>query len=275
MPEGPSFRSIRALAALATLGLMLLSSPLSAQNAGLTAQNHIAAGIAAPEGLDPETALRHFEAALALDSLSYEATWRAAFALLNIGKRVPDTEKSAWRDSLYARAEPLARRAVDLELLHPEGHYVLALAIGRTSLTMSVRERALRAREIRVEAIKALELDPEHDGAYHVLGRWHWEIRRLSGFERFIARNVFGAKFFDKASWEGAVENLTKATQLNPDYIYHRLKLAELLTDRKRYAEAKAQLAVIPTLPTSDYMDPTYREEAARLQARIRDLERG
>jgi tetratricopeptide (TPR) repeat protein len=265
-----SFRSIRALAGLA---LMLQGSSLEAQSQRLTAEDHIAAGIAAPEGLDPQTALRHFEAALMLDSLNYEATWRAAFALLNIGKRVPDTEKSSWRDSVYARAEQLARRAVDLELLDPEGHYVLALAIGRTSLTMGVRERAMRARDIRVEALKALELDPEHNGAYHVLGRWHWEIRRLSGFERFFARNVFGAKFFDKASWEGAVENLTKAAEFNPDYIYHRLKLAELLTHRKRYAEARAQLAVIPTLLTSDYMDPTYREEAARLLARIADLE--
>lgn len=268
---------MRALArhiALAALTLILSGTLLQAQSPRLTADDHVAAGIAAPEGLDPEGALRHFEAALAIDSLSYEATWRAAFALLNIGKRIPDDEKSRWRDSLYARAEELARRAVDIELLDPEGHYVLSMAIGRTSLTLPVKERALRAREIRVEALKALELDPEHDGALHVLGRWHWEIRRLSGFERFFAKNVFGAKFFDKASWEGAVENLQKAVQFNPEYIYHRLKLAELLTDRKRYAEARVQLAIIPTLPTTDYMDPTYREQASQLEARIAELER-
>ena len=46
---------------------------------------------------EPEAALRHYRAALAIDSLNYEATWRAAFALLNIGKRVPDEEKSRWR----------------------------------------------------------------------------------------------------------------------------------------------------------------------------------
>jgi tetratricopeptide (TPR) repeat protein len=273
MPNRLVLRSLHAMAALGVMALLLPGSPVRAQSPRLTVEDHIAAGIAAPEGLDPEGALSHFEAALALDSLNYEATWRAAFALLNIGKRVPDTEKSAWRDSLYARAEQLARRAVDLELLDPEGHYVLGMAIGRTSLTLPVKERALVAREIRVEALKALELDPEHDGAYHVLGRWHWEIRRLSGFERFFAKNVFGAKFFDKASWEGAVENLTKAVELNPGYIYHRLKLAELLTERKRYVEARAQLEVIPTLPTTDYMDPTYREQAAQLERRIAGLE--
>ena len=252
---------------------MLPGSPLGAQSQRLTALDHIAAGIAAPEGLDPETALRHFEAALALDSLNYEATWRAAFALLNIGKRIPDEAKSRWRDSLYTEAEHLARRAVRLENLDPQGHYVLALAIGRTSLTMGVRERAMRARDIRVEALKTIELDPKHDGAYHALGRWHWEIMRLSGFERFWAQNVIGAKFFREASWDGAVGNLERAVQYNPTYIYHHLKLAELLTDRQRYADARAQLAVIATLPTSDYMDPTYREAAALLQARIAGLE--
>ena len=248
---------------------LLFGMPVQAQSLTLTAADHIALGIAAPEGMDPEAALRHYQAALALDSLNYEATWRAAFALLNIGKRIPDEEKSRWRDSLYTEAEHLARRAVELENLDPQGHYVLALAIGRTSLTKDVRERVMQARTIRVEALKALELNPKHDGAYHVLGRWHWEIMRLSGFERFWAKNVFGAKFFNLASWDGAVENLERAARFNPTYIYHRLKLAELLVELERYAEATAQLEIIPTLPTTDYMDPSYRAEAAALLARI------
>lgn len=248
-------------------------SPLLSQSATMTAADHVALGIAAPEGMDPEAALREYRAALALDSLNYEATWRAAFALLNIGKRVPDEEKSRWRDSLYTEAEQLARRAVELENFDPQGHYVLALAIGRTSLTKGVRERAMLARDIRVEALKALELDPDHDGAYHVLGRWNWEIMRLSGLERFWAKNVIGAKFFGEASWEAAVNNLERAVHYNPTYIYHRLKLAEVLTERKRYAEARTQLEIIPTLPTTDYMDPTYRAEATTLLGRLNSLE--
>jgi tetratricopeptide (TPR) repeat protein len=260
MREPGTFRLMTNLAAA-----LLLGTPVQAQSPPLTAAEHIALGIAAPEGMDPEAALRHYQAALALDSLSYQATWRAAFALLNIGKRIPDEEKSRWRDSLYSEAEQLARRAVELENLDPEGHYVLALAIGRTSLTKDVRERVMQARTIRVEALKTLELDPEHDGAYHVLGRWHWEIMRLSGF---------GAKFFSLASWDGAVKNLEQAVKFNPTYIYHRLKLAELLAERKRYAEATTQLEMIPTLPTTDYMDPSYREDAAALLARIAAPER-
>ncbi len=248
---------------------LAVATPLAGQNAPLTAADHIALGIAAPEGMDPEAALRHYRAALAIDSLNYEATWRAAFALLNIGKRVPDEEKSRWRDSLYTEAERLARRAVELQILDPQGHYVLALALGRTSLTLGVRERVMQARDIRVEALKVLELDPEHDGAYHVLGRWNWEIMRLSGFERFWAKNVIGAKFFGEASWDAAVDNLERAVQYNPTYVYHRLKLAELLAARKRDSEARKQLEIIPTLPTTDYMDPTYRAEAAALLARL------
>jgi len=269
MREPGTFRLMTKLAAA-----LLLCTPVQAQSPPRTAAEHIALGIAAPEGMDPEAALRHYQAALALDSLSYEATWRAAFALLNIGKRIPDEEKSRWRDSLYSEAEQLARRAVELENLDPQGHYVLALATGRTSLTKDVRERVMQARNIRVEALKTLELDPEHDGAYHVLGRWHWEIMRLSGFERFWAKNVFGAKFFSLASWDGAIDNLERAVKFNPTYIYHRLKLAELLVERKRYAEAATQLEIIPTLPTTDYMDPSYRAEAAALLAGLDSPER-
>ncbi len=219
------------------------------------------------EDREPAVALAHFEAVLARDSTQYEANWRAALALVNLGKRTPDAEKSPARDSLYARAETYARRAVAAKLLGADGHFALAIAIGRASLTRGPRERVARAAEIRVEALKALELDPRHDGAHHVLGRWHAEIMRLSGITRFVARHVLGAEVFAEASWEAALQHLERAVALNPGNIYHRLDLAEAYLDRRRPAEARGQLEALLALPAVDAMDPTYQRRAADLLA--------
>ena len=52
------------------------------------------AGDRRPPGPRPGPALRHYEAALAVDSTNYEANWRAALTLLDMGKQTPDSVKS-------------------------------------------------------------------------------------------------------------------------------------------------------------------------------------
>ena len=236
-----------------------------AQSAPLDFDEHIVLGITAAETLDPEGAVAHFAAALALDSASYQANWRMASALINVAKQTPDNVKSKERDSLYVLAEVYARRAVGAELLQPDGHYILAAAIGRASLTKGNKERVRRAREIRVEALKALELDPEHDNAHHVIGQWHAEIKRLSGVQKWFAKNLYGGDFLDLASWEQAEEHMELAVAINPAVIYHRLVLAEIYIDLERYSDARPQLQEIGSLPVFDVLDPRYKVEANEL----------
>lgn len=256
-------RQFRALgfAALATLWSL---SPLAAQSVSeeLARGQDLAAR-------DPAGALIAFEAVLAAEPTNYEANWGAAQALVDLGKVTPDSAKSPARDSLYARAESLARIAVQADSNGADGHYILAAAIGRASLTKSKKERVRRASEIRDQALKALALDPNHDRAYHVMGRWNAEIMRLSGLTRFFAKSFLGGKVFSAASWEGAIENMEKAVALNPESVYHRLDLAKILIDRDRYSAAREQLTQLEDLPDFDAMDPEYKREAATLLARI------
>lgn len=252
--------------------LMLISALLAAGAgplAGQTAEAEVQAGIAARDSLDAEGALRHFQRAAALDSNDYEANWRAALSLIDVGTETPDSIRSPARDSMYALSETYARRAVALRPEDAEGHFVLADAIGRASLTKGKKERVRRAKEIRDEALRAIQLKPTHDGAFHILGRWNAEIMRLSGVERFFARNFLGGDVFSKASWDGAVANLERAVELNPRRIFHRLDLARVYIDVKRYADARTQLERIQVLPPSDPGDPANKQDAAALLSEI------
>lgn len=252
---------------LAASVLLLLAPRLDAQ----TVADHVEMGTAALQAHDLRTGLAHYEAALALDSTDYAANWRAAMALLDEGELIPDSLGGAERDTIFARAERLAKRAVAADSMKPEGHFAVAATVGRASLGMGKKERIRRAKVIRAEALRTIELDPEYDGAYHVLGRWNAEIMRLSGLSRFFAKSFLGAGIFGQASWEEAIANLQKAVELDPARIYHRLELARIYADRKRYQEARDQLGQINALPDRELLDPVYRERAAGLGKRIGD----
>lgn len=249
------------------LSLVMLASP--AALAGQAVDESIAKGIAAQRTREPMSALAYLENALEIDSTNYEANWRSAEVLMDIGKQTPDSVKSRERDSVYARAEVLARRAVAVNPEGADGHYALASAIGRASLTKGKKERVKRAGEIRSEGLRAIELDPQHHQAMHVMGRWNAEIMRLSGLERFFAKNFLGGKIFNAAAWDSAFVYMDRALAISPENIYHHLDLAEMLIDRKRYGEARIHLRQVGELPIYDVMDPSHQQTAVALLARI------
>jgi tetratricopeptide (TPR) repeat protein len=245
----------------AALLAVLLTAPAAAQSV----PDLVTKGVTAFDARDPVAALKDYQAALAIDSTSYEANWRASVAAVDIGKQTPDSIPDPARDSLYRLAERYATRAVAANPDGADGYFALANAIGRTSLTLGKKARVQRATEIRVAALKAIELNPRQDGAFHVMGRWNAEIMRLSSIERFFAKSFLGGAVFSQASWDNAVAYMKKAIAIRPEFIYHHYDLALIFIDTKQWAYARQQLEAIPPLPLIDVMDPVWKKEAASL----------
>jgi len=260
---------MRLLAPLMALALAAAAPRLAAQ----TAAEHVALGDSATAALQPDVALRHFQAALALDSTSYEANWKAARAIADVAKQIEGNADSLKkrRDSLYTAGRGYAERAIRADSLGADGHYALAMVLGRLSRTKGSKERVRYAKLIFDEASRAIALNPNHDGAHHVLGAWNAEVKRLSGIQRFFAKALFGGGFMSVANWDDAVTHLERAVALYPEHIYHRLELAEVYTDLGRYSKAREQLTVIPALPIRDVLDAQYKEDAAALLEDIKN----
>jgi len=249
------------------LALAALTGPLTAQ----TAADYIAQGDSLQAALQPAEALEQYRAAYFVDPQNSNVLWKFARSQIDVAKQLTESGDDKRADSLYAVARLYAAEAVRVDSTDPEGHFLLAEALGRVSRTKSGKERVQFAKEIYMEAAAALALDPTHDGAHHVLGAWHAEILRLSGVARFFAKTFLGGGFMGMASWDSAVVHLERAIELMPDHVYHRLELAEVLIDLERYAEARDMLAQIADLPDGDVLDPTYKRTAARLLAEIRN----
>ena len=242
---------------------------LAASAMGQSTAEHITRGDSAFDALDPAVALEHYRAAHLADPQDYEAIWKFARSQIDVAKVMVHDSLEEQRDSLYGVAVAMAQGATYLDSLDAEGHAILASAIGRLSRTKGGRERVRYGREIYDEAARAIQLDPEHDGARHVIGAWHAEVTRLSGITKFFAKTFMGGGFMDKASRDSAVVHLARAIEIKPQYAFHHMELAEVLIDLERYAEARDELQIVLELPVSDVSDPMHKATAAALMQEI------
>ncbi len=248
---------------------LIFCGVLATSTLGQTTPELILRGDSAFDALDPAAALEHYRAAHLADPQDYEAIWKFARSQIDVAKMLVDDSTEERRDSLYGVAVAMAEGATYIDSLDAEGHAILASAIGRLSRTKGGKERVRYGREIYDEAARAIELNPGHDGAHHVIGAWHAEVMRLSGITKFFARTFMGGGFMDKASRDSAVSHLTRAVEIKPDYVFHHLELAEVLIDLERYDEARRELQIVLELPVSDVSDPKHKETAAALLEEI------
>ena len=240
---------------------VLSSGPLVAQ----TAAEHIVLGDRDHAAMNAAGALRHYQAAIQVDANNAEALWRASRESIDLGEF-----NDAGRDSLYQLGAQYARRAVQADAKSSMAHFALAKALGRRALSLGKRDRVKYAGEVRTEALEALRLDSLNAGALHVLGMWNAEIMRLSGIERFFAKNLLGGKTFGAANWNDARRFLERAVAIEPDRIVHRKDLGEVYADRGQKDRARetyqAALALKPIEPN----DAQYRRQVERLLADVR-----
>jgi tetratricopeptide (TPR) repeat protein len=240
---------------------VLSSSPLVAQ----TAAEHIVMGDRDRNAMNAASALRHYQAAIQADASNSVALSRASHEAIDLGEF-----DDAKRDSLYQLGEQYARRAVQADGKSSMAHFALAKAIGRRSLALGKKERVKYAGDVHREANESLRLDSANAGGLHVLGRWHAEIMRLSGFSRFMAKNVLGGKTFGEANWKDAVRLMEKAVALEPDRIVHRLELAAIYADTGDKAKAREQYQTALRLKPMVYNDKHYQEQAQKALAALK-----
>lgn len=242
---------------------MMIVSPVRAQDAaGLVAR-----GDSAYADFNAEEAFRHYESALTIDSLHADALGKASRTAVDIGESLAD---AARQRSLYRAGERYARVAVRVDSANADNWFHLARALGRTALSVGVRERVRYAVEIRRSAQKALAIDPDHPGALHVLGMWNAEVKRLSGFELFFARRFLGGNVLGEANWKDAVSYMERAVAVDPDRIAHRLDLAGIYADTGDRDKARATYeTVISSTLRVDFNDPLYRKQAEERLKRL------
>ncbi|MBN1937971.1 MAG: tetratricopeptide repeat protein [Candidatus Aminicenantes bacterium] len=256
---------MKKLLLLSAAVVLVLAGAVSAQ----TAADLIKAGDEAYDQRNDAKALESYLAAVEAEPGNYEALWKASRSLVDNGDLVDTKIKGAEdkQKKLFQDAADYARKAVEANPNDTNGHFQLSASLGKYALMLGKKDQIAMSHEIKAEIEKAIELDAANDGAYHALSRWHRKIAEIGGAKRALGSILYGK--IPKGSYEEAETYMKKAIEIKPEYINHRLELARLFVEIKKYPEAAEEFQKCLDLPETTSKDAMYKEEAKNELAAI------
>jgi tetratricopeptide (TPR) repeat protein len=244
------------------LAFLLFAWPLAL--AAGTADTLVSQALAAEAHFDAKTALDLFlqaDAARPNDPFILEKISR------QYSDSISDTADPGEKKRRAEKAVAYAQRAVALEPNSAVNLTSLAVSYGKLSLHRSTRTRVACARLVKDYAERALALDPNYDWAYHVLGRWNYEVASLGATERLFAELVYGR--LPPASTAEAVRLLGRAVVLAPQIPAHHVELGFAYLADKQPGPARAEFEQAIRLPLHEKYD---LEEKSRAQTALEKL---
>jgi tetratricopeptide (TPR) repeat protein len=213
---------------------------------------------------DGEERKHHARAALACFRAAEKIEPENVGVLLRISKQFSDliaeTSPEPAAHKIADQALEYALRAVELDPNNAKGRLNLAVSYGRLTDFVGNKTKLEYSKIIRDEALKSIELDPNDDFAWHVLGRWHFGVTNVNGVLKVMAGLVYGG--MPKASNEEAAKFLKKAAEIAPQRIIHHAELARVYKAMGRADLAAKQWQTVLALPGVDREDEKEKKEA-------------
>ena len=206
-----------------------------------------------------EAFLRYAEI-LKIEPSNLVALFKCSELCSRIGARQPDKEKMT---PYFNAAKNYATAALAVNPNSSEANCAMAFALGRISRVSTTKERVILAKDVKRYTETAIRLDPSNFRAYHILGRWEYDVSDLNMAERSFAR-VFYGKLPD-ASLNDAIADFEKSRALNPAFILNYYELARSYHRMGDDKKATAYLRQVLTLPDLIYDDTRIKVIARQL----------
>ena len=123
--------------------------------------------------------------------------------------------------------------------INPKNPKVLkwyVIALGKTLEKKSIRKQIEESKNIEKIALSVIELLPNDEYCYNILGQWHYRLADLNGPSRKIASFLFSEP--PEGSFIEAQFFLEQSIKINPDYIgtYYWLGKTYLKINKKQKA---------------------------------------
>lgn len=177
-----------------------------------------------------------------------------------IGKRQDNKDKSM---DFYTAAKIYAQRALDVDSTSAEANCAMAIAMGRMAMVSSGKEKVANVKEIKRYADIALKYDPRSFKAWHILGKWNYEVSNLNGIEKTAIKLLYGG--MPAASIDDAIKYYEKAKTLEPTFILNLYELAKTYHKNGQDDKAIENINKLLKLPNRQAEDPSYKAEAKKM----------
>ena len=195
-----------------------------------------------------------------LETNNFEVLWRLARVHFDFSDNSED--ETVISDNFYLGLD-YAKKALELDDSRAEGHKWYGILIGKVGELEGTKQKILNSYEVKDHTLKAIELDPEDDGNFHVMGRWHYTLADLSWVERKIAGLIYAKP--PQASFEEAAEYFQKAITLEPTDIRNHLWLGNTYVALDNDAAAKDEYNTAIAITAENDSDRKLQKEAQEL----------
>ncbi|MEX0778147.1 MAG: tetratricopeptide repeat protein [Balneolales bacterium] len=210
-----------------------------------------------------EEALEDYLKVLEIEPTHYEALHKTSLLYNMIGFQLEDEDE---QHENYKLAKKYGELAVEHHPDKDESHYVYSIAVGRITDFSSSRERVRLAPVIKEHGEKAIEINPEHAGAWHLLAVWHHNASNLNFAERTAVRVLGG---LPDSSNERAEKAFKKAIALDNETIIFYLDFARFYEDMGEDEKAKQMLNKAVALEPKIEGDEKYLKESKDMLASL------
>ncbi|XP_072532999.1 regulator of microtubule dynamics protein 3 [Salminus brasiliensis] len=194
-----------------------------------------------------------------------EFLWRLARAYNDMCDHAEDQEE---RRSYAEQGRDEAEAALQQNGLNAECHKWFAVLAGQSSQYESMHGKLKSSHILKEHLDQALSLRDDDPLCFYLLGRWCFEVTRLSWVEKKAAAALFETP--PNSCLNDALENFLKAEELNPGFSKSvRLYIAKCHKELGNHSEARnwAQLAL--SMPGNSSQDTGISELEAELQTLI------
>jgi tetratricopeptide (TPR) repeat protein len=166
-------------------------------------------------------------------------------------------------EDYYSAAKTYAGIALKVNPNNSESNCVMAIALGRSSLNRSGKEKINTAKEIKKYVDAAIKNDPNNFKAWHVLGRWHYEISNLNGLERTAVKLFYGG--LPEASLVASIKAFEKAQSITGGFILNYFEMAKAYRKNGQTAKAIQILTKMLTVQNQTEDDPIIKADGKKL----------
>jgi tetratricopeptide (TPR) repeat protein len=209
--------------------------------------------------LNEKAALEKFKEALKLQPSNIFVLNKCSELCSRIGKREPNIKT---RSAYFQYAKNYAAAALQINPGNADANCAMAIVLGSIALRGSSKEKVDAAKEIKKYVDLALKNDPLNYKAWHVLGRWHFELSDLNIIERAAVKILFGG--LPHSTVHDAVKAFEKAGSIKA-FAANYIELARAYKKNNQQDKAIASINTLLHLPDQTEDDEAYKSEGRKL----------
>jgi tetratricopeptide (TPR) repeat protein len=207
-----------------------------------------------------KAAFAKYKEVLKLQPINSYALNKCSELCSRIGKRQTDAKMV---EDYYSAAKTYAGIALKVNPNNSESNCVMAIALGRSSLNRSGKEKINTAKEIKKYVDAAIKNDPNNFKAWHVLGRWHYEISNLNGIERTAVKLFYGG--LPEASLSASIVAFEKAQSITGGFILNYFEMAKAYQKNNQTEKAISILTKMLSVANQTEDDPIIKDDGRKL----------